>query len=96
VRLAAVISVIAVAWASALYVHQRHVTTTTPGQGNPKPVCVGSCYAGAPVLGYTGGTPARSVVSHPSWEDPAAVLISLGGLAVAAGILTARRSRLSY
>ena len=29
---------------------------------------------------------------RPSWEDPAAVLLALGGLAVAAGIVTARRS----
>ena len=30
---------------------------------------------------------------RPSWEDPIAVLIGLGGLALAAGILTARRGR---
>jgi hypothetical protein len=32
-----------------------------------------------------------AIYTHPSWEDPAAVGIAIGGLAIAAGILTARR-----
>jgi hypothetical protein len=92
VRLATALAVIAVAWAAALYVHQRRVTVHVPARGNPKPSCVGSCYEpGAIVLGYTGGTPASSYVTHPSWEDPAAVLLALGGVAVAVGIVSYRR-----
>ncbi len=41
--------------------------------------------------GVTGSPPQGYIRVHPSWEDPAAVLLALGGLAVAAGILTARR-----
>ena len=44
----------------------------------PTPICAGS--------------PFSCARQHPSWEDPAAVLIALGGLAVAVGIFTYRRN----
>ena len=66
-RLALAIGVIAVAWAAAIYIHQRH-TLSTPH----------------PVSG-TYGTP-LGVRQHPSWEDPVAVLIAIGGLAVAVAL----------
>jgi hypothetical protein len=87
-RYALAIAVIAIAWSAALYVHQRHVTTTlTPAQADPancsnyKPGGFGSDYcAGLKVTGR----------QHPSWEDPAALLIALGGLAIAVGIVFAK------
>lgn len=63
------IAVIAVAWSSALFVHQRTVTSWHPQRSLPGAI-------------YTAGF----VTAHPSWEDPAAVLVALGGLAVAFGI----------
>jgi hypothetical protein len=68
VRLALAISVIAVAWAAAIYIHQRR-TLSTPH----------------PVSG-TYGTP-LGVRQHPSWEDPVAVLVAIGGVAVAVAII---------
>jgi hypothetical protein len=45
-----------------------------------------------PKIGY--GTPmnARTRV-HPGWEDPAAIVIAIGGVAVAAAVLTVGRRR---
>jgi hypothetical protein len=49
--------------------------------------------------GYAGqaAKPAETSTTllHPSWEDPAAVLIALGGLAVAVGIIASARRRTS-
>ena len=79
-RLALAIGVIAVALAGAVYIHQRHVWRTypavrqicTPGQG-------GGTFC-------TPATPAGRERVHPSWDDPVAVLIGLGGIAIAVGI----------
>ena len=68
-RLAAAIGVVAVAWASALYVHQRQETHFA--------------FSNHAMCGGPG--PCMKQV-HPTWEDPAAVLIAIGGLAVAVGI----------
>jgi hypothetical protein len=93
-RYALAIAVIAVAWAAALYVHQRRVTVTyparTPNQVNPaecsdyRPGGAGSEYCAA------FAEPASTVRRHPTWEDPAALLIALGGLAVAVGIVATK------
>ena len=83
-RLAAAIAVIAVAFAAAVYVHQRHVWVELP-------TCVSQGQFSGPPHNCVYGSRSVIVRQHPSWEDPAAVLASLGGLAVAAGILTARR-----
>ncbi len=40
---------------------------------------------------YVGDLKCSSSSSHPSWEDPAAVPIGIGGLSIAAGVLTFRR-----
>ena len=88
-RLAIALAVIAVAWPAALYLHQRHVRVTTPAVGHPVPVCAeGSCYGSGTrtVIGYRGGTPASTVTRHPSWEDPTALAIAIGGLALGVGI----------
>jgi hypothetical protein len=93
VRLAAAIGMIAVTLSAALYVHQRRVTITIPATGHPVPECAnGSCYLPnpGPVTGYTGGTPGYSQIQHPSWEDPVAVLLAIGGVAVAVGIVRVR------
>ena len=68
-RYALAIAVVAVAWAAALYVHQRQVLAT---------------------VNYASAT---ATYAHPSWEDPAAVLIALGGLAVAVAIARPRGNR---
>jgi hypothetical protein len=72
-RLAAAIAVIAVAWASALYVHQRTETQFV-----------------FPNRERCGGPGPCTKQVHPSWADPAAVFIAIGGLAVAAGIVRIR------
>lgn len=77
-RLAAAIAVVAVAWAAALYVHQRHpLHTFTPS-------CVSKGTGFDPYTCVNLDTEVER--THPSWEDPAAVLLALGGLAVAVGI----------
>lgn len=76
-RLAAAIGVVAVALAAAVYVHQRHLVVANPSQST------GSAYF---------GTPSAAARVHPSWEDPVAVLLALGGVAAAAAILTVGRS----
>lgn len=72
-RMALAIAVIAVAWAAAIYVHQRHFVTDN--------------------CGYLPDSNCGSVTHHPSWEDPAAVLLALGGVAVAVGIVATGRER---
>lgn len=75
-RLAAAIGVIAVTLAAAVYVHQQHSSLT--GQS-----CSSSYFGPPKCVSYQ--------TSHPSWEDPVAVLLVIGGIAAAAGFLTARR-----
>jgi hypothetical protein len=76
VRFAVAIGVIAVAWAAAIFIHQRHTLST------PRPVS-GSY-----------GTP-LGVRQHPSGEDPVAVLLAIGGVAVAVAIIVPYFSRVS-
>ena len=84
-RLAAAIGVIAVTLAAAVYIHQRHPLTrrcAAPGYteetaNGPRTVCAR----------YESVLPRL----HPSWEDPVAVGIAVGGVAIAAGIITYRR-----
>jgi hypothetical protein len=75
VKFAAAIAVIAVAFSAAGYIHQRHILTV----GNQNADLGRGTYA-APMI----------VQRHPAWEDPAAVLVALGGVAVALGIVTER------
>jgi hypothetical protein len=75
VKFAAGIAVIAVAFSAAIYIHQRHIVTF--GNQNED---LGRGTYGAPLI----------APRHPSWEDPVAVMIALGGVAVAVGIVTNR------
>jgi hypothetical protein len=81
VRLVAAIGVIAVGLAAAVYVHERRTA-------NPK-YTAAVAYCNKQPNGCTSIDVPQRV--RPSWDDPAAVLLSIGGIAVAAGILTARR-----
>jgi hypothetical protein len=74
-RWAVGIGVIAVAFAAALFVHQRHASYS---------VCVMP-------LGPNCGR-FVSYRYHPSWEDPVAVLLAIGGVAIAVGIVSTGRS----
>jgi hypothetical protein len=84
-RLALAFGVVAFAVAGAGYVHERRVTLELPtcareGQLNGPPRnCV---YSGPPMI----------VTQRPSWQDPAAVLLVLAGLAAAVILLKARWS----
>jgi hypothetical protein len=88
VRLAIAIGVIAVTLAAAVYVHERRVSCFG-GHRLPHGQC--RVLATDPA-GATMDVPASLIRGRPSWENPAAVLLAIGGLAVAAGILTARRN----
>ena len=77
-RFAVAIAVIAVTLAAAVYIHQRH-TWASAGTS------VQTFKSGD---GYVTGTDTLTRVSqHPSWEDPVAVLLAIGGVAVAVGIV---------
>jgi hypothetical protein len=95
VRLAVAIGVIAVTFSAAVYLHQRRLELTglgcfastgaAPGWHSPA-----ACKA-------AGLTWRRYPIAYrsrkPSWEDPVAVLVAIGGIAVAVGILaTGRRA----
>ena len=82
-RLTAAIGVIAVTLAAAVYVHQRHVLVTS------KHECASVPTQGARLeCVATWGTSVQApYVTHPTWEDPVAVLLALGGVAVAVGIV---------
>jgi hypothetical protein len=112
-RLAAAIGVIAIAFAAAVYVHQRSRFSTvvvTHASGDPYVGSGNDPYSGSnendPYSGKAGTDPysglptgkqavTKTVRDHPSWEDPAAVLLSIGGVAVATGILAYRRPQRS-
>jgi hypothetical protein len=85
VRLAVAIAAIAVTLSAALYVHLRRVTPDdhlTFLQGR----------TAQPSLELRDlSNPVPLAKKHPSWEDPVAILLSVGGIATAAGILTVRR-----
>jgi hypothetical protein len=105
VRLVVALIVIAVACAGALYVHQRHVNVYGL-TGSPECIVVGGPYDGFPTSstteagcfdrgpGYRWQTATRDVVgqTRPSWEDPVAVFLVIGGLAGAASIFATSRS----
>jgi hypothetical protein len=74
-RLTLALAVIVVAFAAAIFIHQRHTTRTT----HPRDFSKLNLFA----------HPARQ---HPSWEDPVAVVVAVGGVAVAAGIVATERS----
>jgi hypothetical protein len=67
---------VVVAWSAAIYVHQRNVTHygTACGKSIPSGTRCPSDYV---ISG------AVQTVTHPAWEDTAAIVIALGGLAVA-------------
>jgi hypothetical protein len=78
-RVAAAIALVAIAFSVAVFVHQRHTTAR-------------ACY----VMDQAGGCATwRDVpgAAHPSWEDPASVLIALGSVAAAVGIVASGRRR---
>lgn len=79
-RFALALAVVAVAWSAAVFVHQRHVTVTT-FRG-----CAHAIKPGERCPSYAVIADKRSGL-EPSWEDPVAVLLAIGGLAVAAGIV---------
>jgi hypothetical protein len=82
VRLVVALAVIAVAWASAVWVHQRHVTATYCPD-------TAGCAAAAEKAFNSASFSSIQIItrrSHPSWEDPVGVLLALGGVAVAVGI----------
>ena len=79
-RLALAIGVIAVALAGAVYIHQRHAWQTYPAVPQTcTPQSGGGTFC-------TPAIPARRTRVHPSWEDPVAVLLGIGGIAVGVGI----------
>jgi hypothetical protein len=82
-RLAAALVVIAITWSGAVYIHQRTVRVGSPAG-------VTFFQSKGPVA--TLPNLAIPVYRHPSWEDPVAVLIALGGLAIAGGIVTYGRN----
>jgi hypothetical protein len=89
VRWALAIGVIAVTLAAAVFVHQRHTTTTTAANGT----CTTSQGIAIPgtATNCSGTWQPYTYETHPSWEDPVAVLLAIGGVAVAVGIVLAGR-----
>lgn len=80
-KLVAALIVIVATLSTAVYVHQRRVPVYTHLKyfsATPDPT------VGLPNL-------AIPVTRRPAWEDPVAVLLTVGGIAVASGILTVRR-----
>ena len=73
---------IAVALSAAVYVHQRHTWKTETSTA--KAINIPGFIPDTP---QTGTDTVTTTELHPSWEDPAAVFIALGGVAVAAGIV---------
>ncbi len=82
-RLAAALGIIAICAAAGLYIYQRHVNATIHVANYNSQSNNASLFATA--------TTTAIVRKHPSWEDPVALLIAFGGLAVAAAVLNARR-----
>jgi len=84
VRLALAIGVIAVAWAAAIYIHQRHTLSASHFVTSTSSARSGGGY-GSVTTAFTGRDSAllAPVREHPSWEDPLAVLLAIGGVAIA-------------
>src|SRR4051794_37011777 len=97
-RIAAAIAVLAVALSTALYLHQRKVTPGYVGDTSARSGSIyanndnsygqnsESIYATDGSIYAQGNDGAVGVSTHPSWEDPAALLVALGGLAVAVAV----------
>jgi hypothetical protein len=81
VRLAAAIAVLAVPLSAAVYVHQRHTSETYTSTA--KAINIPGFIPDTP---QTGTDTVTTAELHPSWEDPAAVFIALGGLALAVAV----------
>ena len=79
-RFALAIAVVAVAGSTALFVDHRRVTVTT-FRG-----CAHSLRQGAPCPSYAVIEDRQSDV-EPAWEDPVAILLAIGGVAAAVGIV---------
>ena len=79
-RFALALAAVAVAWSAAVFVHERRVTVTT-FRG-----CAHSVRRGARCPSYAVIEDRRSGL-QPSWEDPVAVLLTLGGVAAGIGIV---------
>jgi hypothetical protein len=97
VRWAVAIGVIAITVAAAVYVHQRQVPTfqqvaeaCRDSAGNIAEQNPAACFGLDETLvpAHRETTGAR----HPTWEDPVAVLLAIGGVAVAVGIITTGRA----
>ena len=97
-RLALAVGLIAITLSAAVYVHLRTAGTyiasgscTTRGAGDlvqTVPDDEANCAAKS---GTWTPTVLFDRTAKPAWEDPVAVLLVLGGISVAAGILTVRR-----
>jgi len=106
-RFAVALLVIAMTASAALYVHQRDVMTVVNGGTNTtttgSPYAVnrspyaksghGSAYDQGSQYGRGFFVEMVTSRSHPSWEDPVAVLLGVGGVALAVGIVAVRRRR---
>ncbi|HZV27155.1 MAG TPA: hypothetical protein VFG00_12795 [Acidothermaceae bacterium] len=82
-RLATAIGVIAVTLAAAVYVREGRVA-------NPVYNAALATCAKSDVTSCTISVAARV---RPCWEDPVAVLLALGGVAIAVGVVTTGRER---
>jgi hypothetical protein len=101
-RLAAGIAVLAIALPAALWIHQRRVSLPpirVPAQAqqtSPTITCPGRLPTLRCVLRSHTPPPETTTLvpggaEHPSWEDPAALLLALGGLAAAVGVASRGR-----
>jgi hypothetical protein len=92
VRLAVAIGVIAVTFSAAVYVHQRRLELY--GFGCFASTGAAQGWHSAAACSAAGLSWRRYPLAYrsrkPSWEDPVAVLVAIGGIAVAVGILTVR------
>ena len=76
-RLAAALVMVAITWSLALYVHQRRPLGR---------VCAYTAPGSTGCTAYYGDLRP----THPSWQDPVAVFVAIGGLAWAAIIAKPR------
>jgi hypothetical protein len=76
------IGVIALTLAAALFVHQRHINIYTTSCS--RDFGVKMCHRYIKVGNWH---------VHPSWEDPVAVFLAIGGIAAAVGVIGYRPTR---